>query len=249
MKIIKKVFVVVVILIGVIVILGGLIVYKNKSEMGKMSPNETKEIVAGIYSIKDDTFDNMYLVKSGNNYVAIDAANNLQNVTNGMDKLNITPEKVTAILFTHTDSDHVGALKLFKNAKAYISKAEEQMINGKTARAAIFMKNKLDIAYEMIEDNQTIDISGLKVKGILTPGHTPGSMSYIINDEYLFTGDTLSLKDGKAELFNRWFNMDSDTEGKSISKLANLSGIKDIFTAHYGYTDNFQDALRSWRGK
>lgn len=248
MKIIKKVFVVVCILVGVILILGGLFKYKNYSEMGKMNPNETKEVVAGIYSI-NDTFVNMYLVKSGNNYVAIDAASNLQKVKQEMDKLNIAPENVTAILFTHTDYDHVGALKLFNNAKAYISSVEEQMINGKTARTLGIKKNTLDSDYEMIEDNQTIDISGVKVKGILTPGHTPGSMSYIINDEYLFTGDTLSLKDGKAELFNEWFNMDSDAQGKSISMLANLSGIRYIFTAHYGYTDNFQDALSSWKGK
>jgi hydroxyacylglutathione hydrolase len=248
MEVLKKILIAVGILAGIILVLYGVFVYKNKSEMGKFQPNGTKEIAADIYSIKD-TFVNMYLVKSGSNYIAIDAANNLQNVKQELDKLNIEPEKVIAILFTHTDYDHVGALKLFKNAKAYISTTEEQMINGKTVRNAATMKNKLDSAYEMIADNQTLDISGLRVKGILTPGHTPGSMSYLINNEYLFTGDTLSLKNGKVELFNTWFNMDSDTEGKSITKLTTLSGIKDVFTAHYGYTDNFHNAMSSWKDK
>lgn len=213
MKIIKKILIAVGILVGVILVLYALYVYKCKSELGKFHPNETKEIVQGIYSVKD-IFVNLYFVKTGSNYVAIDAASNLQNVKQEMDKLNITPKKVIAILLTHTDYDHVGALELFKNAKVYISSAEEQMINGKTVRELINNKNRLDSAYEMIVDNQMLDISGLKVKGILTPGHTPGSMSYIINDRYLFTGDTLSIKDGKAELFNRFFNMDSDKEGK-----------------------------------
>jgi len=212
-KIIKKILIAVGILVGVILVLYALYVYKCKSELGKFHPNETKEIVQGIYSVKD-IFVNLYFVKTGSNYVAIDAASNLQNVKQEMDKLNITPKKVIAILLTHTDYDHVGALELFKNAKVYISSAEEQMINGKTVRELINNKNRLDSAYEMIVDNQMLDISGLKVKGILTPGHTPGSMSYIINDRYLFTGDTLSIKDGKAELFNRFFNMDSDKEGK-----------------------------------
>jgi glyoxylase-like metal-dependent hydrolase (beta-lactamase superfamily II) len=191
----------------------------------------------------------MYLIKTNDSYVAIDAAINLKNVKKEMDKLNIAPERVTAVLLTHTDSDHVGAIKLFKNAKVYISSNEEQMINGKTVRAAFIMKNRLDSTYQTIKDNQKIDISGLSVKGILTPGHTPGSMSYIINDKYLFTGDTLSLKDQKVELFNEFFNMDSATEEKSISKLAVLSDIKYIFTGHYGYTDNFQKAFESWKSK
>jgi glyoxylase-like metal-dependent hydrolase (beta-lactamase superfamily II) len=205
--------------------------------------------VEGIYVIKGDSFVNFYLVKSGSNYIAIDTGNNLKNVKQEMVKLKIDPAKVTAIILTHTDSDHVGAIKLFSNAKVYISTAEEQMINGKTTRVAILMKNKLDNPYEMIEDNEIIDISGLKVKGILTPGHTPGSMSYIINDKYLFTGDTLSLKDHKAKLFNELFNMDSAAEAESIRKLANLADIKCLFTAHYGYTDNYEKALASWRVK
>ena len=247
MKLIKKISIAVGILAGVILVVSGLYLYKMKAETSKMYPNDTKEIVEDIYAIRD-TFVNMYLVKSGSNYVAIDAGNNFQNVKQETYKLGIDPEKVTVIFLTHTDSDHSAAVKLFKNAKIYISSAEEQMINGKTARTACFIKNKLACTYEMIEDNQTIDISGLKVKGILTPGHTPGSMSYLINDKYLFIGDTLSLKDGKAELFNEFFNMDSATEKKSIKKLSVLHDAKYIFTAHYGYTDNFQKALGSWNG-
>lgn len=248
MKLIKKLFIAAGIILGVILLASGLYLYKMNSETSKMNACDTKEIIPGIYAVKDSNFVNMYLVKNGSNFVAIDAGINLKIVKQEMDKLKIAPEKVTAVLLTHTDSDHVSAVKLFKNAKVYISSDEEQMINGKTARAAFFMKNKLDSAHEIIKDNQIIDISGLKVKGILTPGHTPGSMSYIINNKYLFTGDTLSLKNQKAELFNKFFNMDSAAEEKSIGKLAALPDIKYIFTAHYGYTDNFQKAFEGWKG-
>lgn len=249
MSLIKKILITVSILVGIILVLSGLYLYKIMSEKSIMHPSESKEIVEGVYAIKDGTFVNLFLIKSGSNYVAIDAAENAQNIKQELSKLDIDPEKVTAILLTHTDSDHVGAVKLFKNAKVYISSFEEQMINGKTPRAMLIFNNKLDSAYEIIEDNQTFDISGLKIKGIHTPGHTPGSMSYVINDKYLFTGDTLSLKGQKVELFNDFFNMDGVIEEKSIRKLANLSGIKYIFTAHYGYTDNFDKAMESWKEK
>jgi len=92
-----------------------------------------------------------------------------------------------------------------------------------------------------------IEIEDLVVKGVLTPGHTPGSMSYLIENRYLFTGDTLSLKEGKAELFNGIFNMDSELQGKSIRKLACIAGVEYLFTAHYGYTDDFNGAMGRWR--
>ena len=33
-------------------------------------------------------------------------------------------------------------------------------------------------------------------------GHTPGSMSYLMNDSILFVGDTLALKGGKVRPFS-----------------------------------------------
>ncbi|MCX7710737.1 MAG: MBL fold metallo-hydrolase, partial [Clostridia bacterium] len=222
---------------------GGLYGLKMQSEKSKMNPQATSEIIPGIYTIENDNFVNFYLIKNGEGYVAVDAGNSLESTRAEMDKLRIPPAKVEAVFLTHTDSDHVGALGLFKNARVYISSSEEQMINGKTARAIGLFKNSLKCKYEKVEDHQVIDISGLKVKGILNPGHTPGSMSYIVNDQYLFIGDAFSLKDQKAGIFNEFFNMDSETASKSIGKLAELNGVKYIFTGHYGHTDNFQRAL------
>lgn len=243
---IKKYLVRLLAIIGIAMVFMGFYGYRVKTELSKMAPLATKEIVSGVYSIFD-SYVNMYLIKSNDNFIAIDAGNNLNNIKKELIKLNVSPEKVVAIFLTHTDYDHIGALKLFKNAKVYISSEEEQMINGKTARTAMFIKNKLNTPYQIIKDNETIDITNIKVKGILNPGHTPGSMSYVINGKYIFGGDTLSLNNGKVELFNDFFNMDSKTEAESIKKLAGLSGINYIFTAHYGYTDNFEKAFANWK--
>jgi glyoxylase-like metal-dependent hydrolase (beta-lactamase superfamily II) len=40
------------------------------------------------------------------------------------------------------------------------------------------------------EDGDTVEVAGLQLKAIATPGHTPGSMSYY-TDGLLFSGDTL----------------------------------------------------------
>ena len=223
------------------ILLLGWYLIKMNSETGKMSPSATQEITSGVYAIKDN-YVNLFLIKGTDGYIAIDAGNSLNVVRQEMQKLSIDPLKVVAIFLTHTDFDHVAALDLFANAKIYISKAEEQMVNGKTPRFVV-INNKRIAHYELLDDNQTINVSGLKVRGIATPGHTPGAMSYVINDAYLFVGDTMSLKNGKADLFNEFFNMDSETGKESIKKLAALQNIKYIFTAHYGFTDDAGKAL------
>jgi glyoxylase-like metal-dependent hydrolase (beta-lactamase superfamily II) len=91
-----------------------------------------------------------------------------------------------------------------------------------------------------------LDVSGITVRGILTPGHTPGAMCFLIDEKYLFTGDSMSLLDGKVGLFNEMFNVDSEIQRESLKKLQNLEGVEYIFTAHYGATDDFSDAFSEW---
>jgi glyoxylase-like metal-dependent hydrolase (beta-lactamase superfamily II) len=91
-----------------------------------------------------------------------------------------------------------------------------------------------------------ITIGNVKVKAISTPGHTPGSTSYLINDKFLFTGDTLRLIKGKVEPFTWWLNLDRKAMRESIRKLAKLQNIELLATAHTGYTKDFKGAMSEW---
>jgi hypothetical protein len=45
---------------------------------------------------------------------------------------------------------------------------------------------------EWLEDGQELEIAGIKIKVIFTPGHTPGSASFYIEEGgFLISGDTL----------------------------------------------------------
>lgn len=70
-------------------------------------------------------------------------------------------------------------------------------------------------------------------------------MSYLVDEKYLFTGDTLSLINNKVEPFVESFNMDTSTEKKSILILSGLKGIQYLFTAHFGYADDFNKAFEN----
>ena len=233
----------------IVIIFGGLFfgyMLKAKSEMKVMTPVETQQIVENIFSVQD-TFVNMYLIKDGDNYVAIDAGNNADNVAFELKKLKIDPDKVVALFLTHTDGDHVAAIKIFRKAQVYLSKPEGQLLDGQKSRFLIF-GNKIDTKeYLLIDDQKQFDIGNIKVKGILTPGHTIGSMCYLVNDKYLFTGDALSLKTGKIDKFNTFFNMDTPTALESMEIITKIPTAEYIFTAHYGFTDDYKKAVKDWK--
>jgi len=232
--------------LGIIIVLAFLFFgwygYKANSEVKKLHPIETAYLVDSIYTIKDD-FVNIYLIKSGNSYISIDAGNSVEGIKEGLKKLNVNSDDISAVLLTHTDGDHVNGLSVFAKAAVYISKQEEQMVNGETSRFAFFKNSLSGRAYTTIEDGQFIDLLSSKIQGVLIPGHTPGSMCFLINEKYLFTGDALSLKDGRIDRFNHFFNMDSKTAAKSMGKLINFPDAQYIFTAHHGFTSDYENAI------
>jgi hydroxyacylglutathione hydrolase len=218
----------------------------RKLQIDNMKPIPSQQINRDVYAIKGAGHVNFFIVRRGDSLVAFDSGENRDLIKTEMAGLNLNPLKVISVFLSHTDPDHVGGLSMFPNAKVYLSEEEEQMINGKTARFFLTIKNKISTAYEVVKDDQELDVAGVKIHCVLTPGHTPGSMSYIVNDVYLFPGDTLSLKNGKVNLFNIFFNMKAGQQKISIAKISKITGVKYIFTTHYGYSDDFRKAFSTW---
>jgi hydroxyacylglutathione hydrolase len=247
-KPVKNLFIILGVVVAlVVVVVIGSVVLKAQSELKKMHALPTKLVVETVFAINNGTV-NMYLIKDSDRYVAIDAGTDKKGIEKGLKQLHIAPEKVKAVLLTHTDFDHVAALSLFQNAELRFAKEEEQMINGKTTRTFGITHNTIDRThYTLIDDGQTFTLGHLTVKGILTPGHTTGSMCYLINNRLLFIGDALSLKDGEVAPFNKFFNRDNDQAIRSIAQITGLPGVAYIFTAHYGY-GNYAKAVKGWNG-
>jgi len=157
--------------------------------------------------------------------------------------LGIRPVAVVAVLLTHTDCVLVCALGLFSQLQLCMAKEEEPMIHG-TKSKFLFFGNSLDRTdYALLEDRQVVQIGNLKFEGILVPGHTSGSMAYLLNDKYLFTGDTMSLKDRKMAPVPSFFNMDTNQAQASMSRLRGIVGAEYIITPHWGTTDNYKAAM------
>jgi hydroxyacylglutathione hydrolase len=218
---------------------------KMKLAMKDIKPTETKELVDHVYSVKDG-YVSMFIVGDGSAYIAVDAGSDSEHIGGELKKLSIDPDKVVAVLLTHTDSDHTGALKLFKNARVYLSKEEEKMLNGQ-AKKPLMGGNTLAVKdYLLVNDGDTLNFNGIQVKGYLTPGHTSGSMCWLVNGTYLFVGDACNLKNGKIDKPVDFFTMDTKLARKSMDIITHIPGAGYIFTAHTGYTDDYKYAVEDW---
>jgi glyoxylase-like metal-dependent hydrolase (beta-lactamase superfamily II) len=158
-----------------------------------------------------------------------------------LDGAGINIDDVKWILLTHSDSDHTAALNLFPNAVIHMSKDELPLING-TVKRNIFGGNKMPPGIDidkisLLSDGQELSFDGIKVKCISAPGHTIGSMLYLVDNRYLFTGDALMVSNGKIGV--QPFSMDSELNRKTIERLKEtIDGDSIVFTSHSGLMKN-----------
>ena len=243
-KIFKRILIITGIIIAVLALAWvGMFLYLQ-SLASKFTTMETGKVVDNIFVVRDD-FVNMFIIQDSTQYIVIDCATDPSTVAEQMKKLGINPNDVTAVFLTHTDGDHVGALDLFDKSKLYMSKEEEQMINGKKSKLLWFGLSISRTDYTLLEDRQTVQIGNLKIEGILAPGHTSGSMAYLVNNKYLFSGDMFSLKDGKIAPTPAMINMDAKQAVKSMEIMRHIPTAKYIFTSHWGYTDDYKMAVKT----
>jgi glyoxylase-like metal-dependent hydrolase (beta-lactamase superfamily II) len=208
-------------------------------------------IADNVYEIKSRAVS-MFVYTAVDLPICFDTGISEDDVKRGFDTLGFKPEHVKHVFLTHTDRDHVGGLNLFKNADVYLSIDEEQMINRTTPRFVGFVYNPpLKKTYTLLKNEDSVQAGEVKIEALATPGHTPGSMSYLVNSSFLFVGDTIVLRDGKVRHFSKRHlrdltHMDLAMQTKSVKKLAQLKNISLMATAHTGFTTEFESAMRDW---
>ena len=211
-----------------------------------IQPVPTGQITENVFAVRTGTV-NLFLYRKGQDCIAIDSGFGPSILKRELMSLKINPGEISGLFLTHSDFDHAGGLSVLGDAQIYLSAQEEPMITRKTARKdGVIYNRKIRRKYRLLHENDKITVGAIKVRAIETPGHTPGSMSYLIDDKDLFVGDAFKLIDGKACPVSPFYCMDAEKQEESLKKLAKLKNIRFAFTAHRGYTKNFSDAMSNW---
>lgn len=219
-----------------------------------MSVYEVEKIQDNLYSIKEDVTNGkfpiiIYLVIGKEKAALIDTGIGTGNLR---EEVRSITKKPVAVLHTHGHLDHVGADALF--SELYLNSREYSLSNNGgdfealTQERLNFIKLNLKdkpqiyedikshivksekVHYKNISDGDTIDLGGTKLEAVSTPGHTPGSISYVNNeDHYAFTGD------GIADI--HWFDGEASIKVEGFLNTLNhfeskAKRVKRIYAAH-----------------
>ena len=119
------------------------------------------------------------------------------------------------ILETHIHADHITSSCPLKN-------------RFKDAKIVLAKGNPVYCADLFLEDGEIINFGNFELKGIKTPGHTNGCMTYSIED-MLFTGDALLIRScGRCD-----FQEGSSANlFESLTKLFSFPDATKVFPAH-----------------
>ncbi len=219
-------------------------------------PLNTGSIDERVACVREWVANIFFYTKNGAT-VMIDAGYNYARLQEKMRWLDIDPSAVGHILITHQDTDHVGALErdselLFRDATVYIGEIENRYLTGEARRRVIhglyrLPPVKMDNRKVLLRDGEVFRIGDIKIECILVPGHTWGHMVYLIDDEYLFTGDTIWFGADGGYSFIATLAEDNDLAVRSLEALEKKLRARNrplkIITGHTGWTDDLDFAF------
>lgn len=141
--------------------------------------------------------------------------------------------QITKVIDTHQHADHVSAARdLAKDtsAKLYLSKYEGYMLDA-----------------NFVGDKDQIQFGKSNLRVIHTPGHTPGSLSYLVNEKYVFTGDILFVESiGRPDLRDKAEEFTEDLYNTLHEKLLKLPSNTMVFPTHHSQdVEPIKDAFYS----
>jgi glyoxylase-like metal-dependent hydrolase (beta-lactamase superfamily II) len=124
-------------------------------------------------------------------------------------------------MFLHQHADHVSAardLAEATGAKLHLSKHEGY-----------------DFDADFVGEADEFSFGKSNLRVIHTPGHTPGSLSYVVDEKYVFTGDILFVESiGRPDLRDNAKEFTEELYSSLHNKLLNLPHYAMIFPTHHG---------------
>ncbi|MDI6603543.1 MAG: MBL fold metallo-hydrolase [Thermoanaerobacteraceae bacterium] len=153
-----------------------------------LSNLEIKRYVVGLFQ------SNCYIITNTNSKesVVIDPGEMIPSL---IDYIQANKYKLKYILLTHGHLDHIGGVEELREktgAPVAISSYDAEMLYDPELNLSAMGYGEIKVkpADILLNDGDILYIGDIKIEVLHTPGHTPGGISFKI-DNILFTGDTL----------------------------------------------------------
>ncbi len=180
---------------------------------------------------------NCYIVPAGDKAVVIDPADDPLRITAAADGMGLG---IAWILLTHGHFDHTGAaasIRETSGAQVYIHGNDVEMLSDPVKSLSFFTPERAFSPCEAdvtVNDGDRLTLGGLTFDVLHTPGHTEGSVCYLMTDpgtgaKYMFSGDTLFRDSiGRSDTYS------GSTEKlmKSLDKLNALTDEYKVLPGH-----------------
>lgn len=137
---------------------------------------------------------NCYVIYNENEALIVDPGADTTLITNTLTGLGVKP---IAVLLTHTHYDHIGALDEVSNhygIPVYVGPEEASWLQDPSKNLSSLIGTSLVVeeADHLFNPTETLDISDFTFTVVPTPGHSPGSVSFIFEEDgFVITGDAL----------------------------------------------------------
>ncbi|XDD45694.1 MBL fold metallo-hydrolase [Leptospira sp. WS39.C2] len=145
--------------------------------MNKMDKNFGIDIKP-LYDFESGTWTYLVIDNTSNQAVLIDPV--LENWERDLQFINSMHLQLVATIETHMHADHITAAGELREKTGCENYAPN--LAGATC------------ATKLLKDNDQFQIGKLDFLVLHTPGHTPCSISLVLNGKYVFTGDTLLVR-------------------------------------------------------
>lgn len=141
-------------------------------------------VTSGTFSLDGGTWNvdnNVWVVGDDEECLIIDSAHDAKSII-----ARVQGRRVKAILLTHAHNDHIGVARQVAdavNTRIYLH-PDDLILWGQ-----VYPDAEPD---HYLADHDVFDISGTALRVLHTPGHSPGSVCFLLEDEgTVFSGDTL----------------------------------------------------------
>jgi glyoxylase-like metal-dependent hydrolase (beta-lactamase superfamily II) len=165
-----------------------------------------------------------YMITAGGRALVVDALRHLHPY---LDLAQARSWTISAVLDTHGHADHIsGGRALADETGASYHLHPYDAIHPVDMLPATF-------AYEVLSDGQVLNLGLHELRVLHTPGHTLGMVALVLDDKYLFTGDSIFIQSiarpdlgGKAEA---WATLHT----RSLRKLISLPEQMIVLPGHF----------------